>query len=191
MFVVQLNVSNFSCSVPDSQGFDQEFPSAIVGRITIPVVPIATDVLLKSRSCAIPACNERSHMKISVVDPISRAVDRTNYVLFQTFDFGKWITLTFCAFLAMLGEGRSSYLSCNTGGLGRLGGGPGGPDLDFLWQWKEENETIIIVILAAILVVGCLIGVLVCWLSCRGQFLFIDSIVHNRAGVVARVSARK
>ena len=124
-------------------------------------------------------------MKISVVDPVSRAVDRTNYVLFQTFDIGKWFTLAFCAFLAMLGEGCSSYLSCNTGGLGRLGGRPGGPDLDFLWQWKEENQTIIIVIVAAILVVGCLIGLLVCWLSCRGQFLFIDGIVHNRAGVVA------
>ena len=51
-------------------------------------------------------------MTISVIDPVSPAIERTKLVLFQPFDLGKWFKLGFCAFLATLGDdhlARSTY----------------------------------------------------------------------------------
>jgi hypothetical protein len=120
-------------------------------------------------------------MKISVIDPISPAIERTKLILFRPFDLGKWFKLGFCAFLATLGEGGGG-----SGGGGQGGGGNGeGPEFDPVWQWIQENLTLILSIAAALFVVGCLFGLLILWLSSRGKFMFIDGIVHNRGAVTA------
>ena len=38
-------------------------------------------------------------MSLFVIDPIGSAFARTNRILCQPFDFGKWLRLAFCAFL--------------------------------------------------------------------------------------------
>ena len=120
-------------------------------------------------------------MKISVIDPIPTAIERTKLILFQPFDLGKWFKLGFCAFLAMLGEGGGGG-----GGGGQGGDGKSeGPEFDPVWQWIQENLTFILSIAVALFVVGCLLGLLIIWLSSRGKFMFIDGIVHNRGAVVA------
>jgi hypothetical protein len=48
---------------------------------------------------------------MSVTLPVGQAMDRVKKVLFQPFDFGRWLVIGFCAWLAYLGEG---------GGLRRL-----------------------------------------------------------------------
>jgi hypothetical protein len=58
-------------------------------------------------------------MSLSVIDPIQPAIARTKLILFQPFQFGKWLTLGFCAFLMSLAEGGYGF---NGGG----GGGDGG-----------------------------------------------------------------
>src|SRR5215216_3559133 len=61
-------------------------------------------------------------MAISVVNPVSLAIERTRQILFRPFDLGKWFVLGFCAFLSELGEGGTP----SPGGGGGGGGGPGG-----------------------------------------------------------------
>jgi hypothetical protein len=53
--------------------------------------------------------------KVSVIDPISPAIQRVKDILFKPFNLGKWFVIGFCAWLAYLGSG---------GGGGGGGGGP-------------------------------------------------------------------
>lgn len=123
-------------------------------------------------------------MSLSVIDPISPALARTKQILFQPFDFGKWLRLGFCAFLMGLAEG---------GGGGGGGGGPGGgggsggggPDFDPVMQWIRDNLTIIVVVAVVLLLAVFVIGLVLTWLGSRGRFMFLDGVVHNRGAVVA------
>ncbi len=118
-------------------------------------------------------------MKISVIDPISQSIDWVKHVLFENFDLGKWLTIGFCAFLALLGEGG--------------GGGGGFNNLSNLSKHKEKFPQIKSFIIEYIFVISISIGIfiliiiafsiLIQWLSCRGKFMFLDNVVRNRAEV--------
>ena len=41
---------------------------------------------------------------VSVVEPLSPAIDWVKTVLFRPFDLGKWFVIGFCAWLAQLGK---------------------------------------------------------------------------------------
>jgi hypothetical protein len=124
-----------------------------------------------------------STAEISVVDPISRAIDWAGVVLFRPFDLGKWIALGFCAWLAMLGQGGG-------GGNGtsswRDGGGNGDfkRDLNNAWEWVLGHLPLILFVAGSIIVVGIVLWLLVLWLSSRGKFMFLDGVIHNRGAVV-------
>ncbi len=118
-------------------------------------------------------------MKISVIDPISQSIDWVKHVLFENFDLGKWFTIGFCAFLALLGEGG--------------GGGGGFNNLSNLSKHKNSLPQIKSFIIEYIFVISISIGIfiliiialaiLIQWLSCRGKFMFLDNVVRNRAEV--------
>ncbi len=118
-------------------------------------------------------------VQISVVDPISKAIDRTRKILFQPFAMKKWFVLGFCAFLAQLSEGGG------TPQFNFSGGGRGGvrPMLQSTTSWVQANASVAIV--GGLVGLAVLIGLLalLCWLGSRGQFMFIDGLVHNRAAV--------
>jgi len=125
--------------------------------------------------------------RVSVIDPISRAIDRSTEVLFRPFDLGKWIALGFCAWLATLGD---------------CGGGSGGGNessrwgenygsrRDFeeglyeAWDWILAHLVPILFIAGAVVIVAFVLWLLFLWLSSRGKFMFLDGVVHNRAAVV-------
>ena len=123
-------------------------------------------------------------MSISVIDPVGPAIDRTRFVLFQPFDFNKWLGLGLCSFLASLGEGGGS----SSGGGGEdSGGGPGGgggPELEDVRNFLDEWAVFIIAGVIAVIVVGIALGLLIQWLSSRGKFMFLDGVVKNRGAVV-------
>jgi hypothetical protein len=122
--------------------------------------------------------------RISVIDPISPAIQRVKDILFKPFDLGKWFTIGFCAWLA--------YLGCGGGG-----GGGGGPH----WNAPHEQQAKIaegvnsakeyflnnlcwIIPLAAIVVVLIIgIGLLVAWLNSRGRFMFLHCVATNKSEV--------
>lgn len=120
---------------------------------------------------------------ISVARPVSQAFNRVGRILFSPFDAGKWFLLGFCAWLALLGHsGGSANFNFNRGG--------GRTDLESMRHGLRDGLGFVhqnlfwILPLAAFLIV-CLLAlwVLFLWLSSRGQFMFLDGVVRNRAAV--------
>ncbi len=63
--------------------------------------------------------NAEESNRVSVIDPVTPAIDRVKLILFKPFELRKWFVIGFCAWLAYLGAGG--------GGGGGPGGGGGGP----------------------------------------------------------------
>ncbi len=116
-------------------------------------------------------------LNLSVAGPISAAVDRVRLVLFQPFDLEKWLTLGFCAFLANLGRGGGG------GGGGHWGGHGGDLHVRPMVEWIESNLAWVVFGALGIGVIVLALMLLFAWLSSRGEFMFVDGVVRNRAAV--------
>jgi hypothetical protein len=116
--------------------------------------------------------------KIEIFKPFHEAFELMKKVLFQPFDFKKWLVIGFAAWLANIGGG---------------GGGAGG----FNYPNKRRegaqklNETIgqipqpvLITVICILVCLVLLLIVLFAWLRARGRFVFIDCIVKNRGAIV-------
>lgn len=133
-------------------------------------------------------------LHVSVVEPLTPAIERVKTVLFRPFDLGKWFVIGFCAWLAELGKPKGS------GGKGA--GGKAGPQfssdkfpgLDEMMAWVRDLFTdagiyiqenmhwiVPVAIIGAVVVI--IIWLLVTWLSSRGRFMFLHCVVENRAEV--------
>ncbi len=118
--------------------------------------------------------------RISVIDPISPALERVKLILFKPFDIGKWFVIGFCAWLAFLGSGGSG---------GGPGGGRGGGTPDVQEAFGHAKEFVLdnlhwiipSVIAVAVLIIA--IGVLITWFSSRGRFMFLHCVALNKAEV--------
>ena len=125
--------------------------------------------------------NHQSARTISVIDPISQAIDRTREILFRPFRAEKWLILGFCAWLAQLGQGGGSGSSVRNS-VDRH------EDLrhEFYhaWEWVIDHLVPVLVIGSVVLVFIVVIWLLFLWLSSRGKFMFLDGVVNNRGAVV-------
>ncbi len=116
---------------------------------------------------------------VSVVDPISPAIEWTKEMLFRPFDIGKWFTIGFCAWLAMLGE---------SGGF-NIGGGPRTGNQDVRRQWNEikifflDHPALVITIVVSVFLVIMVVSLVLMWLKSRGRFMFLHCVAQNRAEV--------
>ncbi len=117
-------------------------------------------------------------MSIPVVEPISRAFGHVERICFKPFDFSKWVGLGFCMFLAHLGEGGFN-LPTQWANRGKDMGG----ELQTAQAWVQEHLTLVITIGIAVVVVGLLIGLLLTWLSSRGQFMVLLNAIRNQGEV--------
>ena len=126
-------------------------------------------------------------MSPSVVEPLSRAFERTGRILFKPFDLTKWLTLGLAAFLISLGD-------CS-------GGGGGGGNTGFQFQgdrsfrrdvergvrdaseWAEEHIVWVLLAGSVVALVVLALWLVFVWLSSRGQFLLLDGVVRDRAAV--------
>ena len=130
--------------------------------------------------------NYEQSNRVSVIDPITPAIDRVKLILFRPFDMGKWFVIGFCAWLAYLGGGG--------------GGGGGGPRFSMPPEQHEMREQIrqgietarnyvsinlywIIPLTVTVAVLVILIVFLVAWLNSRGKFMFLHCVATNRAEV--------
>ena len=124
---------------------------------------------------------------VSVLDPISPAIERVKTVLFRPFDIRRWLIIGFCVWLARLGQGGD--------GGGGSGGDGGRVDLATIreeikrgaeeaWFYAAANLSWLIPVglMVLALIVGT--GLLVLWLSSRGRFMFLDCVAQNKAEVV-------
>jgi hypothetical protein len=124
------------------------------------------------------------YMQIAYVDPLLKSWERMKEALFHPFDLRKWFVLGFTAFLAGLTSG-------NPGGNFSYNFGKRDtniPDLETLparvMEWLSAHPVWLLVIMAAIILLM-VVALILTWLSCRGAFMFLDNVVHNRAQVVA------
>lgn len=121
--------------------------------------------------------------KIEIFAPFGAAYELTQRILFQPFDFGKWLTIAFAAFLAGLADGTHFGFSSgyNHGSNGK-------------WQVRSVSNDMsvvrdqllhwITVGVVGFLVVAVIVVVLLfLWLGSRGRFIFIDCIVRNGGAI--------
>lgn len=121
------------------------------------------------------------------------AWERMSIILFRPFDLGKWFVMGFGAFLAGLLSGgngfNSSYNQNNSNGH----------SFNFSAQQQQQNlnntlsrvvtalqsfQTDVLIVFVILVVVFALaFVVLLYWLGARGQFIFLDNIVRNRAAI--------
>ncbi len=135
--------------------------------------------------------NSEQSNRVSVIDPVTPAIDRVKLILFRPFDLRKWFVIGFCAWLAYLGGG---------GGGGGGGGRGGGPPYNVPHKQNEVGEQIkqgietaryyisnnlywIIPVAVTAVVLVILIGLLVAWLNSRGRFMFLHCVATNKAEV--------
>ena len=123
-------------------------------------------------------------MKISITEPLERAYKHMKGMLFAPFDLGRWLVIGFGCWLARLTDGSFGGFPSWTADLI--------DDADAAthsaWEWPEVVTdqawlfgcgTMVFVLLAFLLV---LIPLLI-WLSSRGQFVFLDNVIRDRAEI--------
>lgn len=119
-------------------------------------------------------------MTIQYVDPIRRAWARTRTALFRPFDLHKWFVIGFNAFLAGLME------AANGGGGARFS--KNGGFSEFIrfprtaWVWLMAHPGWAVAIVFGVLV-GIAVIVVLTWVSSRGVFMFLDSVVRDRVEI--------
>ena len=119
--------------------------------------------------------------RIEIFAPFGAAFEWMKTVLFRPFDFVKWLTIAFAAFIA--GSGGGGF---NFGRLGRLGGGDWNyrmsrhGDLPGDWHIPQWGIALIVTF---VLVVIVLVFVFM-WIAARGRFIFTDCVVRNRGAIV-------
>ena len=124
--------------------------------------------------------------RVSVIDPITPAIDRAKIMLFRPFDLKRWFVIGFCAWLAYLGSGG--------------GGGGSGPNFNYTHRQhqgdfeiqesiSEAKEFITnnlhwIIPVAVISVIFFItLWLVITWLNSRGRFMFLYCIAENKAEV--------
>jgi hypothetical protein len=116
---------------------------------------------------------------ISVINPINPAIARIGDMLFKPFDFTKWLTIGFCAWLAYLGEkgfsGVNFRMPSDRDGFKGIG-----PDARLFF---ETYLPLIITIGIIVFVIVLAIAIVCMWLRSRGQFMFLHSVVSNDARI--------
>jgi len=132
-------------------------------------------------------------VQISFTKPLDRAWTRMKRTLFAPFSLGTWFILGFTSWLANIGSSssRSGGHAYNRISADRNDFRNGGSYDDFQEfassSWDSFQEFFIDgfwgIFVIGMLVVICVLMLLATWLSSRGQFLFLDNLVHNRTEV--------
>ncbi|HTV62373.1 MAG TPA: hypothetical protein VMH30_07370 [Verrucomicrobiae bacterium] len=127
-----------------------------------------------------------SHRQISVVEPVSPALERVKQMLFHPFDAGKWFVIGFCAWLAGLGEsgggsfGGNNFNSTNT---------HSSPEnfRDFVEKARDftlHNLFWIVPLAASLFLFLLALWAVLLWLNCRGKFMFLHCVALDKAEVI-------
>ena len=123
---------------------------------------------------------DASPRRIEIFAPSSDAFDLTKRILFQPFDFAKWFTIGFAAFLAGLADGTRVNPGFN---IPDFSGRAESHNVDLEAVRSQIDAWLVGGIVAAVVVFVVILMVLFLWLGSRGRFMFVDCIVHNRGAI--------
>ena len=115
----------------------------------------------------------------SVIAPLTPAFDRVKLLLFRPFDAGRWFVIGFCAWLATLGQGGTSF-NFNYAFDDRR---RGREVLDEARRYVIENLSWIIPVAVIAMLLIVMLWLVLTWLSSRGRFMFLHCVRENRAEV--------
>jgi len=115
--------------------------------------------------------------KVEIFGPFGEAWDWMKKILFQPFDFSKWLVIGFAAFLANFSSNSNYSFNPDIGDKG---------DFSFKSMSTGSNEwmegcALPLVIGAVIL--GLAIIVVLLWIGSRGRFILTDCVVRNRGAI--------
>jgi hypothetical protein len=118
--------------------------------------------------------------KIEIFEPFGAAFELMKRILFQPFDFVKWLVIGFAAFLSgAWGSGfQFRFPTAGDWNFKSTSYNHHAPITDSLPPWLLP---FIFVIVAAIII----IAFVFMWIAARGRFIFMDCVVKNRAAIVA------
>jgi hypothetical protein len=116
--------------------------------------------------------------------PFQHSLNHTSKVLFQPFNLSKWFALGFTAWLASFLSGGNS-VSFNWPGGNNSSSSEGasstaGSGTELLDKLLGMGLPFWLLILALLALLLCLIVFVFVALGCRGQFMFLDNVIHNR-----------
>jgi hypothetical protein len=122
-------------------------------------------------------------MNIAFFEPLNRAWERMKRILWQPFDFKKWLVLGFSAWLAGLADGAGG------GGWKWMADDndfPGSRNLHGSGEvFRNAGEALIwLPIIAVAIMAVAAILLLILWVSSRAKFIYLDNVIHNRAQIV-------
>ncbi|PKL50545.1 MAG: hypothetical protein CVV39_01415 [Planctomycetes bacterium HGW-Planctomycetes-1] len=121
-----------------------------------------------------------SNKTISVIEPVSEAIEKTKILLFKPFDLGKWFVIGFCAWLAnLISEGTRGMANFQYGKTDAHASETFAKIIEF--AGAHIVAVSIAIIAGAVLLVAFI--VLLLWLSSRGQFMFLDCLAKNKAEI--------
>jgi hypothetical protein len=117
--------------------------------------------------------------RIEIVAPFGAAFEWMKAMLFRSFDFAKWLTIAFAAFIAGSWGGGGGG---NLGRVGRLGDGDWKYHVTKNGDWPDFTPWIIALAIGVGLIV-IVLSLIWMWVSARGRFVFTDCVVKNRGAI--------
>jgi hypothetical protein len=117
--------------------------------------------------------------KIEIFEPFGAALELMKRILFQPFDFAKWLVIGFAAFLSgAWGSGFSFRFPANGNWNFRSTSYNQNSISESLPPWLLPFIFVIVVVII-------IIAFVLMWIAARGRFIFTDCVVKNRAAIVA------
>jgi len=115
---------------------------------------------------------------IEIFKPFGDAFELMKKILFQPFDFKKWLAIGFAAFLAGHFGGVGFSFPTNFGNVRQP---RATQNINLLERWKPWLPVIIIGFVIFVLA----LVIVLTWLKSRGSFIFTDCVVRNHGAIVA------
>jgi hypothetical protein len=119
-------------------------------------------------------------MNVSYVAPLQRAWARAERMLFRPFRLEMWLVLGFAAFL-------SEWFSSSTGmrfGYHGHRGPEAIPGRVIAAVGNFLQHPVWTLVLIALVTLAAILAIVLLWISCRGRFIFLDNVAHERTGIV-------
>jgi hypothetical protein len=118
-----------------------------------------------------------SGSKIEIFKPFGEAFELMKKMLFQPFEFRKWLVIGFAAWLANFGAGGAGIGDFNSPNNRR----------EVAQKFNERigqiPQSVLITGVCILICVVLLLIVLFAWLRARGRFMFVDCVVRNCAAI--------
>lgn len=124
--------------------------------------------------------------RVSVIAPITPAIDRVETMLFRPFDLKRWFVIGFCAWLAYLGGGVSGgggWQNFNSPNRGHHGDFEVRELLNEAKEFIQDNLPWIIPVAVIVFVIVMALWLVTTWLNSRGRFMFLHCVAQNKAEV--------